>query len=60
MRLSKFKIYHIVLVVLYILSLVCLKIEFNLINLLFNGVLIFSFIIKIIYDFVNRNKQFIE
>ena len=50
MKSSKFKIYHIILVVVFILALVFLKYDQSLYRNIFYIVLIISLIVKIIYD----------
>ena len=56
MKISKFKIYHIILVVVFILALVFLKYDQSLYRNIFYIVLISSLIVKIIYDYVKKNK----
>lgn len=56
MKISKFKIYHIILVVVFILALVFLKYDQSLYRNIFYIVLIISLIVKIIYDYVKKNK----
>lgn len=56
MKISKFKIYHIILVVVFILALVFLKNDQSLYRNIFYIVLIISLIVKIIYDYVKKNK----
>ena len=56
MKISKFKIYHIILVVVFILALVFLKHDQSLYRNIFYIVLIISLIVKIIYDYVKKNK----
>ena len=56
MRISKFKIYHIILVVVFILALVFLKYDQSLYRNIFYIVLIISLIVKIIYDYVKKSK----
>lgn len=57
MKISKFKIYHIILVVVFILALVFLKYDQSLYRNIFYIVLIISLIVKIIYDYVKKNKE---
>ena len=54
MKISKFKIYHIILVVVFILALVFLKYDQSLYRNIFYIVLIISLIVKIIYDYVKK------
>ena len=56
MKISKFKIYHIILVVVFILALVFLKYDQSLYRNIFYIVLIISLIVKIIYDYVKKNR----
>lgn len=56
MKISKFKIYHIILVVVFILALVFLKYDQSLYRNIFYIILIISLIVKIIYDYVKRSK----
>ena len=56
MKSSKFKIYHIILVVVFILALVFLKYDQSLYRNIFYIVLIISLIVKIIYDYVKKSK----
>ncbi len=56
MKISKFKIYHIFLVVVFILALVFLKYDQSLYRNIFYIVLIISLIVKIIYDYVKKSK----
>lgn len=56
MKISKFKIYHIILVVVFILALVFLKYDQSLYRNIFYIVLIISLIVKIIYDYVKKSK----
>jgi len=56
MKISKFKIYHIILVVVFIIALVFLKYDQSLYRNIFYIVLIISLIVKIIYDYVKKNK----
>lgn len=56
MKISKFKIYHIILVVVFILALVFLKYDQSFYRNIFYIVLIISLIVKIIYDYVKKNK----
>lgn len=56
MKISKFKIYHIILVVVFILALVFLKYDQSLYRNIFYIILIISLIVKIIYDYVKKNK----
>lgn len=56
MKISKFKIYHIILVIVFILALVFLKYDQSLYRNIFYIVLIISLIVKIIYDYVKKNK----
>lgn len=57
MKISKFKIYHIILVVVFILALVFLKYDQSLYRNIFYIVLIISLIVKIIYDYVKKSKK---
>ena len=56
MKISKFKIYHIILVVVFILALVFLKYDQSLYRNIFYIILIISLIVKIIYDYVKKSK----
>lgn len=56
MKISKFKIYHIILIVVFILALVFLKYDQSFYRNIFYIVLIISLIVKIIYDYVKKNK----
>lgn len=56
MKISKFKIYHIILVVVFILALVFLKYDQSLYRNIFYVILIISLIVKIIYDYVKKSK----
>ena len=56
MKISKFKIYHIILVVVFILALVYLKYDQSFYRNIFYIVLIISLIVKIIYDYVKKSK----
>jgi len=56
MKISKFKIYHIILVVVFILALVYLKYDQSFYRNIFYIVLIISLIVKIIYDYIKKNK----
>ncbi len=56
MKISKFKIYHIILVVVFILALVSLKNDQSLYRNIFYIILIISLIVKIIYDYVKKSK----
>lgn len=56
MKISKFKIYHIILVVVFILALVFLKYDQSLYRNIFYIVLIISLIVKIIYDYVKKSQ----
>lgn len=56
MKIPKFKIYHIILVVVFILALVFLKYDQSLYRNIFYIILIISLIVKIIYDYVKKSK----
>ena len=56
MKISKFKIYHIILVVVFILALVFLKYDQSLYRNIFYIILIISLIVKIIYYYVKKSK----
>lgn len=56
MKISKFKIYHIILVVVFILALVFLKYDQSLYRNIFYIILIISLIVKIIYDYVKKSN----
>lgn len=56
MKISKFKIYHIILAIVFILALVFLKYDQSFYRNIFYIVLIISLIVKIIYDYVKKNK----
>jgi len=56
MKISKFKMYHIILVVVFILALVFLKYDQSLYRNIFYIVLIISLVVKIIYDYVKKSK----
>lgn len=56
MKISKFKIYHIILVVVFILALLFLKYDQSLYRNIFYIVLIISLIVKVIYDYEKKSK----
>ncbi len=56
MKISKFKIYHIILVIVFILALIFLKYDQNLYRNIFYIILIMSLIVKSIYDYIKKGK----
>ncbi len=56
MKISKFKIYHIILVVVFILALIFLKYDQNLYRNIFYIILIMSLIVKSSYDYIKKSK----
>ncbi|KPG69966.1 hypothetical protein AEQ18_11145 [Enterococcus sp. RIT-PI-f] len=56
MKISKFKIYHIILVIVFILALIFLKYDQNLYRNIFYIILIMSLIVKSIYDYIKKSK----
>jgi len=55
-KISKFNIYHIILVVVFILALIFLKYDQNLYRNIFYIILIMSLIVKSIYDYIKKSK----
>jgi disulfide bond formation protein DsbB len=55
-KISKFKIYHIILVIVFILALIFLKYDQNLYRNIFYIILIMSLIVKSIYDYIKKSK----